>query len=254
MSRTRASALLNAMRARGWVDVDDTVARVARSSATTAAGIAKSVSGSFSAANRTTKLDVASVFADAVTSARDKSDVQTSAVIFLDLVGSTARLAGDGDESWVQLVAGFYEGVREAVLAAGGRVIKTTGDGFLASIPSPSKAVSVAIDARVAARRLGLGARSGIHLTEYATVETDDVAGLGINIAARIMGVAPANEIAVTTGVRDAVVGLGFQFESLGEHVLKGVPGPWAVWRYLGKRQTSRDSSASAKAGPARRS
>ena len=75
----------------------------------------------------------------------------------------------------------------------------------------------------------GLDVRSGLHTGEVERVG-DDVAGLAVHLAARIMGLAQAGEILVSRTVRDLVVGSPLRFTDRGEHALKGIPEPWAVY------------------------
>jgi len=58
----------------------------------------------------------------------------------------------------------------------------------------------------------------------------DDVAGLAVHLAARIMGLAQAGEILASRTVRDLVIGSELHFTDRGEHELKGIPDRWAVY------------------------
>ena len=82
---------------------------------------------------------------------------------------------------------------------------------------------------RDAARELGLELRAGLHTGEIE-VHADDIAGLGVHIAARVVGLAGPGEILTSSTVRELVAGSGLAFEDRGTHVLKGVPGEWHLW------------------------
>lgn len=71
---------------------------------------------------------------------------------------------------------------------------------------------------------LGIEIRAGLHTGEVG-VRDDDISGLTVNIAARVLGLARAGEVLVSRTVADLVAGAGFRFEDRGEHELRGVPG-----------------------------
>ena len=118
---------------------------------------------------------------------------------------------------------------REAVAAQGGETIKTTGDGLLALFTGPGQGVRCAQEISLAAREHGLEVRAGLHTGEVERSH-DDVAGLAVHLAARIMGLAQPGEILVSGTVRDLVIGSELSFSDRGEHQLKGVPGEWAIY------------------------
>ncbi len=80
---------------------------------------------------------------------------------------------------------------------------------------------------------LGLELRAGLHTGEVELVG-DDVAGLAVHIAARVMGEAPAGGVFTSSTVHDLVVGSGLRFEDRGRRVLRGVPGEWGLWEVTG--------------------
>jgi class 3 adenylate cyclase len=111
-----------------------------------------------------------------------------------------------------------------------GRVVKTTGDGILATFDGPLRAVRCALALRDDLRSLGLEIRAGLHVGEIE-VHRDDVAGLAVHIAARIEALAEDGEILVSRTLPDLVVGSGLTFVDRGSHTLKGVPGEWQLFR-----------------------
>lgn len=78
-------------------------------------------------------------------------------------------------------------------------------------------------------RALGVDIRAGIHTGEIEIL-ADDVAGIGVHIAARVMSIAAAGEVLVSRTVSNLVTGSGIAFEDRGEHELKGVPGRWPLF------------------------
>ena len=113
-----------------------------------------------------------------------------------------------------------------------GRVVKFTGDGVLAVFDGPARAVECALALRAALRSIELGVRAGIHTGEIS-VMPNDVAGIAVHIAARIMSLAPAGDVYVSRTVRDLVAGSRLRFEDLGTFDLKGVPDEWQVLRVI---------------------
>jgi len=153
-----------------------------------------------------------------------------SAVLFTDLVGSTERASALGDEDWRSLLDRHDAMIRAIVGRAGGSVVKTTGDGVLALLPSAGGCLRVATTILRDLGAVGLEARIGVHVGDVDR-RGDDVSGLAVNIASRAMSKGGAGDIVVTASVVAAVAGQIVAFESLGAHDLKGVPGAWELFR-----------------------
>jgi class 3 adenylate cyclase/pimeloyl-ACP methyl ester carboxylesterase len=153
-------------------------------------------------------------------------------VMFTDLVGSTERAASMGDSGWKSLLDRHDAVMRAAVGRCGGTVVKTTGDGVLALLPSAGVAVQVARRVRDELAADGLEVRIGLHLGDIDR-RGDDVSGLAVNIAARVMAVAGAGDVVVTASVPLAVAGEAAAFEPIGARQLKGVPGTWDLYRLV---------------------
>ena len=148
-------------------------------------------------------------------------------VLFTDIVESTSRAASLGDRSWRSLLDDHDHLARREIERAG-HVVKSTGDGLLASFDRPGRAIETARSLRDELATIGLDIRCGLHTGEVE-LRDDDLAGLAVHIAARVCAHANAGEILVSRTVSDLVVGSGFGFESRGEHSLKGVPGSWQL-------------------------
>ena len=108
--------------------------------------------------------------------------------------------------------------------------MKFTGDGVLATFDGPARAIECAVALVAAARTLGLEIRAGLHTGEIE-MDEDDIRGIGVHIAARIMALADASEVFVSGSIPPLVLGSGLQFDDLGARPLKGVPDPWPVFR-----------------------
>src|SRR5207244_9132079 len=155
-----------------------------------------------------------------------------AAVMFTDIVASTERAASVGDARLKSVLDRHDAGLRAAVGRGGGTVVKTTGDGVLALLPSAGAAVRAAEQVRDALTADGLAVRIGIHVGDIDR-RGDDVSGLGVVVAARAMALADAGQIAVTAAVATAVIGQAATFEMLGSRELKGVPGVWELYRFV---------------------
>ena len=149
-------------------------------------------------------------------------------VLFTDIVGSTDRVAAAGDERWRTLLERFGEITEELALRFNGRVVKSTGDGHLTTFDGPTQAIQCAEALRSDIEPLGIEIRAGIHIGECELIG-DDIGGMAVHIAARILGHAAAGEILVSSVVRDLVVGSGIGFETRGVCELRGVPGQWEL-------------------------
>ena len=150
-------------------------------------------------------------------------------VLFTDIVGSTEQAAHLGDRRWRQLLDDHDERTAHVVQRHSGRVVKTTGDGMLAVLDSPSRAVSCARAIRDVVHPLDLRIRAGVHTGEIER-RGDDVGGIAVHIGARIAALAGADEVWVSRTVRDLTVGSDLDFSDRGLHALKGVPGDWELY------------------------
>ncbi|MBA2792676.1 MAG: adenylate/guanylate cyclase domain-containing protein [Thermoleophilaceae bacterium] len=150
-------------------------------------------------------------------------------VMFTDIVGSTSHAAKLGDAGWRSLLGRHDDLVRRQVQRHRGRWIKSTGDGVLATFDGPARAVRAATAIEAGVRDLGLQIRAGLHTGECEVID-EDVGGLAVHIGARVMGMAGAGEVLVSSTVKDLVVGSGIDFEARGMHELRGIPGEWGLF------------------------
>ena len=153
-------------------------------------------------------------------------------VLFTDIVESTARAAALGDGRWRELLERHDALVREHVEAAGGRVVKSTGDGALACFTGPARALRCAQDVVAAVEGVGLGVRAGVHTGECEAIG-DDLGGLAVHIGARVAGYARPGEVLVSSTVKDLVTGSEIAFADGGIHELRGVPTEWRLYRLV---------------------
>jgi len=156
-------------------------------------------------------------------------DRMLATVMFTDIVGSTERAADLGDKGWRDLLERHDALVRRALVRYRGEEVKRTGDGFLATFDGPARAIHCAASLAEALRGLGMEVRAGLHTGE-CEVMGEDLGGLAVHIAARVMAYARPGDVLLSSTVKDLVVGSGIAFEDRGEHELKGVPGKWRLF------------------------
>jgi class 3 adenylate cyclase len=150
-------------------------------------------------------------------------------ILFTDIVRSTEQAAAIGDQRWRRLLDRHDEVVRTEVDRFRGRLVKSTGDGVLATFDAPTRALRCAFALTDALGEVGLEIRSAIHTGEIE-IRDDDVGGIGVHIAARALTQAADREVVVTRTVRDLATGTDLAFGSLGSVSLRGVPGEWELF------------------------
>jgi class 3 adenylate cyclase len=154
-------------------------------------------------------------------------------VVFTDIVGSTELTADMGDRRWTELLEGYYALARNELERFRGREIKTMGDGLLAAFDGPARAIRCACAMRESARHIGIDTRAGLHTGECETMG-EDIAGIAVDIGARVAAEAAGGEVLVSSTVKDLVAGSGLEFEERGSHRLKGVPDEWRLFAVTG--------------------
>jgi pimeloyl-ACP methyl ester carboxylesterase len=159
-------------------------------------------------------------------------------VLFVDLAASTATAAELGDRRWRSLLERFNRLSERELARHGGRLIKETGDGLLATFDGPARGVRAALAITEVGDSLGIRARAGVHVGEIEQFEAD-IGGIAVHIASRVEGFAEPGQVATTGTVADLVVGSGLEFRELGAKSLKGVPGEWRINVVTGDDETA---------------
>jgi class 3 adenylate cyclase len=155
-------------------------------------------------------------------------DRMLASVLFTDIVGSTDMAAALGDRRWREVLDRHDALTQEEVARFRGRVIKTTGDGALATFDGPARAIRCAVSLRDAVAQAGVELRAGIHTGEVEQ-RGGDIGGIAVHLAARVQALAGPGEVLVSRTVADLVAGSGIAFGDRGEHELKGIPGSWRL-------------------------
>jgi class 3 adenylate cyclase len=143
-------------------------------------------------------------------------------ILFTDIVDSTGTLQRVGDATWGEMLAQLNELVQFELDRFRGREVKETGDGSIALFDGPARAVECAASIARRVRAVGIEIRSGVHTGEVELVP-DDVRGVAVHVASRIMAMAAPGEVLISSVTRDLLAGSGLQFESRGRHALKGI-------------------------------
>jgi len=174
--------------------------------------------------------DVAAELERFITGARvaAPSDRVLATILFVDIVGSTERVAALGDAVWRNLLERYYALARRELTAYAGVEVDTAGDGLLARFDGPARAIRCARAIQRAATELGLELRAGVHTGEVELAGTA-IRGIAVHTASRIASLAGPGEVYTSSTVRDLVAGSGLAFEDRGIHTLKGIPEPRQV-------------------------
>jgi class 3 adenylate cyclase len=150
-------------------------------------------------------------------------------VLFTDIVGSTERARQVGDRRWAELLDTHDRVARELVAQLDGRLVKSTGDGILALFDPPGRGIRCATALRDRLKGTGMEIRAGVHTGEVQ-LRGDDVGGIAVHFAARVMAAAAPGEVLVSGTVHDLVAGSDYVLEDRGAHALKGIGGEWRLF------------------------
>jgi class 3 adenylate cyclase/esterase/lipase len=157
------------------------------------------------------------------------ADRVLATVLFTDIAGSTDHAAAVGDARWAELLDDHDQICRRVVERARGRIVKMTGDGVLATFDAPASAIAAGHEMIRDLAVVGVKIRAGLHTGEVER-RGDDIGGIGVNLAARVMAAAADGELWVSSTVPGLTIGAGVEFTSRGHQALKGIPGEWELF------------------------
>ncbi len=181
-----------------------------------------------------------------------------SAILAADVAGYSRLMHHDEEATHAKLSALLTEAVHPAIAERGGRIVKNTGDGFLAEFPSAVEAVRAAMEfqSRIDELTIGDGEdtrlqfRVGINIGDVI-VEPHDIFGDGVNIAARLEGISDPGGICISSAAYDQVRGkVGVEFVDLGEQSLKNIALPVRAYAVLWDGATPATPAEGTRAGP----
>jgi class 3 adenylate cyclase/pimeloyl-ACP methyl ester carboxylesterase len=156
-------------------------------------------------------------------------DRQLSAVLFTDIVGSTESVSSIGDGAWRGTLDAHDRVVDRVVGRHGGRVIKQTGDGALIIFDLASRAMRAAVALREELGSLGIVVRQGVHAGEVVA-RGDDVSGVAVHVASRVMSLAEPGEILTSAVVPMLIEGDNMVFVERASTSLRGLPGDRTIY------------------------
>jgi class 3 adenylate cyclase len=159
----------------------------------------------------------------------EEPETVLTTVLFTDIVGSTEQAVAAGNRAWARILGEHHAVVRGHLDRFRGKELDTAGDGFFATFDGPVRAIRCADAVARTLRERGIDIRAGIHTGECEVVG-EKIAGLAVNIGARVASKAGAGEVVVSGTVKDLVAGSGLAFQDRGAETLKGVPGKWRLY------------------------
>ena len=154
-------------------------------------------------------------------------------VLFTDIVDSTRSAAAMGDQRWRRLLDEHDQLAQQIIGKHRGNLVKSTGDGILATFDGPGRAVRCALAFGSAAKEIGLPLRAGLHTGEIE-IRGNDIGGIAVHAAARVMSHSGSDEVLVSRVVTDLVAGAGLKFAERGSFELKGLLGRWDLFAASG--------------------
>ena len=164
-------------------------------------------------------------------------------LLFTDIVDSTPHASQLGDPAWQELLGHHFRTTRAILDRFHGTEVTTTGDGILATFDLPARAVGAASGVIEAANRAGLHVRAGIHVGQVHRVG-EDVRGVAVHEAARIMAAAAPDEVLVSEAAHLFLTELPLVDKGL--HVLKGLEGERRLFAVAAQSRSPADDLAGA--------
>ena len=167
-----------------------------------------------------------------------------AAILAADVAGYSRLMHSDEEATHAKLTALLADAVQPAITEHGGRIVKNTGDGFLAEFPSAVEAVRAALQFQTRIKELTIGEledrriafRVGVNIGDVI-VEAHDIFGDGVNIAARLESIAEAGGVCISSSAYDQVRGkVGVEFANLGEQNLKNIALPVQAYAVIQDR------------------
>src|SRR5262245_18643495 len=181
-----------------------------------------------------------------------------SAILAADVAGYSRLMHRDEEATHAKLTALLVESVTPAIAEHGGRIVKNTGDGFLAEFPSAVEAVRAAVQFQTRVKELTIAEtedscialRVGINIGDVI-VEPHDIFGDGVNIAARLESIAEPGGICISASAYDNVRGkVGVKFADLGEQNLKNITLPVRAYAVVRDGSIAATQAKRARRGP----
>jgi TolB-like protein/class 3 adenylate cyclase len=187
----------------------------------------------------------------------DRIERRLSAILAADVAGYSRLMHSDEEATHARLTILLTDAVLPSIAQHGGRVVKNTGDGLLAEFRSAVEAVRAAVQFQERVHDLTIGDadekrlafRVGINIGDII-VEAHDIFGDGVNIAARLEGIAEPGGICISSSAYDQVLGkVAVEFVDLGEQNLKNIARPVRTYAVV-SNGSGGDTRTDARPGP----
>ena len=175
-----------------------------------------------------------------------------SAILAADVVGYSRLMGADEVGTLGRMKALHKQLVQPKITERKGRIVKLMGDGLLAEFPSVVEAVNCAIDIQGAmpdreselSKEQRISLRIGVNLGDIM-VDGNDIFGDGVNVAARLEGLAEPDGICISGGTFDAIDGkIDARFEDIGPQTVKNIAKPVRAYRLRGRTDLQNDPSS----------
>jgi class 3 adenylate cyclase len=151
-------------------------------------------------------------------------------ILFTDIVESTSKLSEFGDKKWSEILDEHDVIIKEMAEKYSGNYIKSTGDGALLVFDGPIRGITCAVEIKKAIKFLGIESRCGLHLGNIEW-RGEDISGMAVNIAARVMDIDKGNDIVITKNLADLISGSEIKLKRFGQHKLKGIKDDWTLFK-----------------------
>ncbi len=167
-----------------------------------------------------------------------KSQRRLAAIMAADVAGYSGLMSADEEGTLLRLRRLRREVVAPTIQAHGGRLVKTTGDGFLIEFSSPVEAVRCAVEMQDALAAISaqdpastLQLRIGLNLCDIIIDEDGDIYGDGVNVASRLEQMATPGGVCLSAKVYDEVKDrLPFEFQDMGEQHVRNIARPIRIY------------------------
>ena len=158
------------------------------------------------------------------------ADRNLATILFTDIEDSTRQITEMGDERWSEKMNKHDKIMQDTIEHFNGKLVKSTGDGMLAVFDGPARSIESAISCIGKLNEIDLRIRCSLHIGEVIW-RNDDITGIAVNIAARVLEKCQSNRVVITKNLKDLLGRTKFSIVSIGEFNLKGLEGNWELFK-----------------------
>ena len=158
------------------------------------------------------------------------ADRNLATILFTDIEDSTRQMTEMGDERWSEKMNTHDKIMQDTIENFNGKLVKSTGDGVLAVFDGPARSIESAISCIGKLNEIDLRIRCSLHIGEVIW-RNDDITGIAVNIAARVLEKCQSNRVVITKNLKDLLGRTKFSVVSIGDFNLKGVEGNWELFK-----------------------